>query len=259
MSNQEQFDFDDDFDSLLEHLPDLADDKALAMARYKEHLWALVLICERRLKKANIEDNKAYKLSCQLIAEIAHYQGGECRYLPRGERLQQELRDIQMFRLWHNHNWPTAAYIGETMTLQVLGHTVTQLQLNAILDGRGIESTRELAIRSKLPVTVVKEVVRRVQVEGLRVTPVLNKLLYGGNNKLSGEIPVIEKETESEDIPMDELFGCVELSKRGSKLLFKLFESLTKDHLIAAGFTDEDIEHFGGVYHTIKYQALEEL
>nr|WP_253819168.1 Mor transcription activator family protein [Alteromonas sp. 07-89-2] len=76
------------------------------MARYKEHLWALVLICERRLKKANIEDNKAYKLSCQLIAEIAHYQGGECRYLPRGERLQQELRDIQMFRLWHNHNWP---------------------------------------------------------------------------------------------------------------------------------------------------------
>ena len=106
MSNQEQFDFDDDFDSLLEHLPDLADDKALAMARYKEHLWALVLICERRLKKANIEDNKAYKLSCQLIAEIAHYQGGECRYLPRGERLQQELRDIQMFRLWHNHNWP---------------------------------------------------------------------------------------------------------------------------------------------------------
>jgi len=29
--------------------------------------------------------------------------------------------------------------------------------------------------------------------------------------------------------------------------------------LIAAGFTDEDIEHFGGVYHTIKYQALEEL
>ena len=68
-----------------------------------------------------------------------------------------------------------------------------------------------------------------------------------------------EKQTESKDIPMDELFGCVELSKRGSKLLFKLFESLTKDHLIAAGFTDEDIEHFGGVYHTIKYQALEEL
>ncbi len=68
-----------------------------------------------------------------------------------------------------------------------------------------------------------------------------------------------EKQTESKDIPMDELFGCVELSKRGSKLLFKLFESLTKDHLIAAGFTDEDIEHFGGVYHTIKYQALGEL
>ena len=145
------------------------------------------------------------------------------------------------------------------MSLIILDHTITQAQLNAILDGRGIESTRELAIRSKLPATVVKEVVRRVQMEGLRVTPVLNKLLYGGINKLSGEKSMSEKQTESKDIPMDELFGCVELSKRGSKLLFKLFESLTKDHLIAAGFTDEDIEHFGGVYHTIKYQALEEL
>ena len=51
------------------------------------------------------------------------------------------------------------------MSLIILDHTITQLQLNAILDGRGIESTRELAIRSKLPATVVKEVVRRVQVE----------------------------------------------------------------------------------------------
>ena len=66
MSNQEQFDFDDDFDSLLENLPDLADDKALAMARYKEHLWALVLICERRLKKANIEDTRRTSLAANL-------------------------------------------------------------------------------------------------------------------------------------------------------------------------------------------------
>lgn len=145
------------------------------------------------------------------------------------------------------------------MSLVILDHTVTQLQLDAILDGRGIESTRELANRSKLPVNVVKEVVRRVQEDGLRVTPILNKLLYGGNNKLSGEKPMSDKQIAPEDIPIDELFGCVELSKRGSKLLFKLFESLTKDHLIAAGFSDEDIEHFGGVYHTIKYQALGEL
>ena len=54
---------------------------------------------------------------------------------------------------------------GNAMSLIILDHTITQLQLNAILDGRGIESTRELAIRSKLPATVVKEVVRRVQVE----------------------------------------------------------------------------------------------
>jgi len=145
------------------------------------------------------------------------------------------------------------------MTLQVLGHTITQLQLNIILDGRAVERNYVLAVKTGLPENVIKETVRRIQEEGLRVTPLLNKLLYGGINKLSGEKSMSEKQTESKDIPMDELFGCVELSKRGSKLLFKLFESLTKDHLIAAGFTDEDIEHFGGVYHTIKYQALEEL
>lgn len=120
---------------------------------------------------------------------------------------------------------------GNAMSLVILEHIITQAQLNAILDGRGIESTRELSNRSKLPVTVVKEVVRRIQVEGLRVTPLLNKLLYGGNNKLSGEKPMSEKTIESDVIPMDELFGCVELSKRGSKLLFKLFESLTKDSM----------------------------
>jgi Mor family transcriptional regulator len=105
VTDQNHFNFDDDFDLLLEHLPELASDQQKAMARYKEHLWALVLICERRLKSIGITDDKAYKTSCALIAEIAHYQGGECRYLPRGDKLKQELRDIHMFRLWHNDNW----------------------------------------------------------------------------------------------------------------------------------------------------------
>lgn len=82
---------------------------------------------------------------------------------------------------------------------------------------------------------------------------ILNKLFYGGNNKLLGEILVIEKEIEFEDILMDELFGCVEFFKCGLKFLFKLFESLIKDYLIVVGFIDEDIEYFGGVYYIIKY------
>jgi len=106
VTDQNQFNFDEDFDQLLEHLPQLANDQQQAMARYKEHLWALVLICERRLKRQGLTGAKAYEIACALIAEIAHYQGGECRYLPRGDKLKQELRDIHMFRLWHNHSWP---------------------------------------------------------------------------------------------------------------------------------------------------------
>lgn len=106
MSDQKGFDFDEDFDQLLEQLPTATDDRALAMSKFKEHLWALVLICERRLNTLGIAGAQAYDMSCKLIAEIAHYQGGECRYLPRGDKLKQELRDIQMFRLWHDKSWP---------------------------------------------------------------------------------------------------------------------------------------------------------
>ena len=105
MSDQIDFKFDEDFDALLENLPAAASDKTIAMARFKEHLWSLVMLCERRLSQAGIEGKKAYELSCTLIAEIAHYQGGECRYLPRGDKLKQELRNIQMFRLWHDKSW----------------------------------------------------------------------------------------------------------------------------------------------------------
>jgi Mor family transcriptional regulator len=105
-NNQTGFEFSQDFDQLLEHLPAMADDRTKAAARYKEHLWALVCIIERRLQQQGIEGKQAYQLSCTIIAEIANYEGGECRYLPRGDRLKQELRDMHMFNLWHLKSWP---------------------------------------------------------------------------------------------------------------------------------------------------------
>jgi Mor family transcriptional regulator len=105
--NQADFEFaDQDFDQLLENLPDATTDQTVAMARYKDHLWALVKITERRLNKSGITGDAAYQLSCHLIAEIAHYQGGRCNYLPRGDKLKQELRNIHMFKLWHVKSWP---------------------------------------------------------------------------------------------------------------------------------------------------------
>ncbi|WP_102798751.1 Mor transcription activator family protein [Bowmanella denitrificans] len=109
MTEEQQLLFlDDGFDQLLDHLPALASDQQRAMAAYKEHLWTLLLLIERRLAKNGIDSKQAYKLACETIAEIAHYQGGECRYLPRGDKLRQELRDMHMFRLWNQHNWPVA-------------------------------------------------------------------------------------------------------------------------------------------------------
>lgn len=104
--NQTGFEFSDDFDQLLDNLPAMASDRTKAAARYKEHLWALVLIIERRLQKHGIEGQKAYQISTSIIAEIANYEGGEMRYLPRGDRLKQELRDMHMFNLWHLKSWP---------------------------------------------------------------------------------------------------------------------------------------------------------
>jgi Mor family transcriptional regulator len=104
--NQTGFEFSDDFDALLEHMPAATGDRVQAEKRYKAHLWDLVLIVERRLNSEGIKGQQAYKLSCLLIAEIANYEGGEMRYLPRGDRLKQELRNIHMFMLWHLKGWP---------------------------------------------------------------------------------------------------------------------------------------------------------
>lgn len=105
-NEQSEFTFDADFDALLEHSDETFSDKAIAQKRYKQHLWELVLVVERRLKEEGFDEKLSYSLTCKIIAEIAHYEGGEMRYLPRGERLKQALRDVQMFKLWHLHSWP---------------------------------------------------------------------------------------------------------------------------------------------------------
>lgn len=99
------FAFDDDFEQALEDLPEATNERDQAEKHYKEHLWDLVLIAEHRLIKQGIEPAQAYTLSCAIIAEWANYEGGKCRYLPRGDKLKQELRNIRMFRLWHEQSW----------------------------------------------------------------------------------------------------------------------------------------------------------
>lgn len=128
------FEFSDDFDTLLDNLPEATQDQNQAMAKYKDHLWALVKIIERRLEKSGVKGEKAYTLSCALIAEIAHYEGGRCNYLPRGDKLKQELRNIQMFQLWHIKSWPIdkihREYCPELNQMQVYSILSTQRKLH---------------------------------------------------------------------------------------------------------------------------------
>ena len=138
MDNQNEFGFDENFDELLAHLSEATGDKLLAQARFKEYLWDLVLITERRLKQEGLNDDKAYALSCSIIADIAHYEGGKCRYLPRGEKLHQELRDIRMFRKWHNDGWPIDRIHNE------LCPELNQIQVYKILRTKREERRRKL-------------------------------------------------------------------------------------------------------------------
>lgn len=95
---------DADFDELLQHLPAVIGDEQKAMANFGEHLFAWVKITQRVLTKSKVDDS--FKTSCEIIAQIAHYQGGENRYLPRADKLKAELRDIHIFNLWHDKSWP---------------------------------------------------------------------------------------------------------------------------------------------------------
>lgn len=97
--------FDENFDAMLKNLPDAVMDKADAEAKFKEHLWAWVLIAQNVLAKAKLDTEQKYLLACEIIAQVAHYEGGRCRYLPRGDKLKEELRNIEIARLYIHEGW----------------------------------------------------------------------------------------------------------------------------------------------------------
>lgn len=107
--SEEQLGFDlpvdENFDALLVSLPDAVSDRAEAEAKFKEHLWTWVLIAQNALSKSKLDDEQKYLLACEIIAKVAHYEGGRCRYLPRGDKLKEALRNIEIARLYINEGW----------------------------------------------------------------------------------------------------------------------------------------------------------
>ena len=95
---------DEEFETLLTGLPTLLGDQKKAEFCYQEHLWAWVLLVEERLTKHGIDNPQL--IAAEIIATIGDLHGGNYRYLPRGEKVRNELRDIHIFRLWHEQSVP---------------------------------------------------------------------------------------------------------------------------------------------------------
>lgn len=89
---------DDSFsDNLLEHLDDIPKD---IQRKWPKDLAALIDIFEASLKRLGQNEDQAKRIAHTLLAEQANYCGGRYIYIPKGDRLRQAIRDVDLFRDW---------------------------------------------------------------------------------------------------------------------------------------------------------------
>lgn len=86
-------------DELLEHLDEIP---AEIKRKWPKDLAALLDIFEAALKRGGLDDTQAKRLAHALLAEQAMYCGGRHIYIPKGDRLKQAIRDVELFRDWHD-------------------------------------------------------------------------------------------------------------------------------------------------------------
>ena len=103
MSTEEQQDllgeasFSDD---LLEHLDDIPEE---TKRKWPKDLAALIDIFNAALRRMGMDEEQARRIAHTLLAEQAMYCGGRHFYIPKGDRLKQAIRDVELWRDWHDH------------------------------------------------------------------------------------------------------------------------------------------------------------
>lgn len=102
MATEEQNDLlgDSSFsEELLEHLDDIPSE---SKRKWPKDLAALIDIFESSLKRQGLDELQAKRIAHSLLAEQAMYCGGRHIYIPKGDRLKQAIRDVELFRDWHD-------------------------------------------------------------------------------------------------------------------------------------------------------------
>jgi len=105
MSSEQQLDFlgetEFDLDTILDNLDRIDDIPKL----WPKTLAELMIVVQYQLSRSmGIKTDEAYPVARDTIAAIAHHLGGHKIYLPRDERLQRALRDIQIYQTFNGSN-----------------------------------------------------------------------------------------------------------------------------------------------------------
>lgn len=87
-------------DDLLEHLDDIPEE---TKRKWPKDLAALIDIFNAALRRMGMDDDQARRIAHTLLAEQAMYCGGRHVYIPKGDRLKQAIRDVELWRDWHDH------------------------------------------------------------------------------------------------------------------------------------------------------------
>lgn len=102
MSTEDQHDLlgDSSFsDELLEHLDDIPDE---IRKKWPRDLAALLDIFQAALQRMGFDRDKSRQIAHNLMNEQATYCGGRHVYIPKGDRLKQAIRDVELYNDWHD-------------------------------------------------------------------------------------------------------------------------------------------------------------
>lgn len=66
--------------------------------RWASALVGMVRVQEAQYRRLGREEGEAFQLARAGVMALAEYFGGRMWYLPRGDRLRQAIRDIEIFR-----------------------------------------------------------------------------------------------------------------------------------------------------------------